>query len=194
MDCIICGLKTNNKYNENYICENCITESNSIEKKYENTYVAIYEEPTKILENLYIGNINSTIDDQELKKLGINQIITVGTGNNKYIKNAHNLNMLELFVNDSLEQKLDPFIDIAINNIESNINMKTLVHCYSGISRSAAFVIAYLMKKNKISYEEAFKFLKTKYPKANPNSNFVNQLKLLSNGVNNNNNLIITKL
>jgi len=47
-----------------------------------------------------------------------------------------------------------------------------------GISRSPAFVIAYLMESNNISYEEAFKLVKSKRFCIKPNMGFELQLKV----------------
>lgn len=53
-----------------------------------------------------------------------------------------------------------------------------VVHCLSGVSRSSAVVLAYLMKTNQVSLDEALVLLRTAYPKANPNDGFVEQLQL----------------
>lgn len=46
----------------------------------------------------------------------------------------------------------------------------------AGVSRSAAFVIAYMMRKLKISYEEAYTYVKERRRKVKPNEGFVKQL------------------
>ena len=51
-----------------------------------------------------------------------------------------------------------------------------LVHCMYGISRSVAFVIAYLIKYKNYSVDEALKFLMKKRNKINPNKGFLEQL------------------
>ncbi len=53
-----------------------------------------------------------------------------------------------------------------------------LVHCFLGISRSSAFVIAYLMKYYNMSLNEAYDFVKKLRPSINPNPGF---MKILSN-------------
>ena len=58
-----------------------------------------------------------------------------------------------------------------------NGDAKVFVHCAAGESRSATIVIAYLMYKNKMSYEEAYDFIKNKRNVINPNSGFQEQLK-----------------
>jgi protein-tyrosine phosphatase len=51
-----------------------------------------------------------------------------------------------------------------------------LVHCQYGVSRSASVVIAYLMKKNKFSFERAMWEVAEKRM-VKPNSGFIRQLK-----------------
>lgn len=68
------------------------------------------------------------------------------------------------------------FISEALKN-ENNF---VLVHCNAGISRSASFVIAYLMQARMFnSYMEAFLYVKTKRSQICPNYGFRNQLMLL---------------
>lgn len=43
----------------------------------------------------------------------------------------------------------------------------------AGVSRSATIVIAYLMKKRKLSYDDAFKFVKTRRVIVWPNDGFI---------------------
>uniref|UniRef100_T1GHX6 tRNA pseudouridine synthase n=1 Tax=Megaselia scalaris TaxID=36166 RepID=T1GHX6_MEGSC len=45
-----------------------------------------------------------------------------------------------------------------------------LVHCNAGISRSASVIIAYLIMKKGMSFDEAFKLVKDKRPAIQPNS------------------------
>ena len=51
-----------------------------------------------------------------------------------------------------------------------------LVHCKFGISRSVAFVIAYLIKYMKYTADNALKFLMGKRNKIKPNEGFMDQL------------------
>ena len=44
-----------------------------------------------------------------------------------------------------------------------------MIHCFSGISRSPGCLISYLIKKDKITYESAFKILIEKHENVKPN-------------------------
>jgi len=65
------------------------------------------------------------------------------------------------------------FIDTALKT------GKILVHCAAGVSRSASVVIAYIMKKNNLSYEDASFMVRQKRPMISPK--FFVQLKLWKN-------------
>lgn len=51
-----------------------------------------------------------------------------------------------------------------------------LVHCAAGVSRSASFVIAYLMKKRDMLYPDALRYVKERRKVISPNSGFKKQL------------------
>jgi hypothetical protein len=52
-----------------------------------------------------------------------------------------------------------------------------LVHCHKGISRSASFVIGYLMRKNEMTFEEALAHVQSVRPMVQPNDSFIEQLR-----------------
>merc|ERR1719507_1698080 len=51
-----------------------------------------------------------------------------------------------------------------------------MVHCYASLSRSAAFILAYMMKSQQISLVEAIKEMRKTWDATWPNDTFVNQL------------------
>jgi len=55
-------------------------------------------------------------------------------------------------------------LDLAADFIHKNVqeNKKIYVHCTAGRSRSAMTIICYLMKYKNMSYEDAFKYVKSK--------------------------------
>ncbi|KAK1428934.1 hypothetical protein QVD17_17774 [Tagetes erecta] len=70
---------------------------------------------------------------------------------------------------DSLEVCLD-FID------ESRKNGSVLVHCFAGVSRSAAIITAYLMRTERLSLEDALESLRQSNESVCPNDGFLEQL------------------
>ena len=64
------------------------------------------------------------------------------------------------------------FIDECICQKNKNI----IIHCEAGVSRSSTIVISYLMKKNQMSFYEAFIFVRNKKPNIFPNFYFGKQL------------------
>lgn len=64
------------------------------------------------------------------------------------------------------------FIDIG-----RSLGGVVLVHCYYGNSRSASFIIGYLIKVERMRYSDALEYLRILRPDVNPNEGFQKQLK-----------------
>ena len=135
--------------------------------------------PTRILKFLYLGNFTHATKIEELKKLGINYILNCAS-------ECYNINLpedikeLHLMIRDYEDFELFDYFEKAnqfINKCKS-IGGKCLVHCKLGISRSAAFVIAYLIKYTKLGVDEAFNYIKNKRITIKPNDGFMRQLYL----------------
>lgn len=135
--------------------------------------------PTRILKFLYLGNFTHATKIEELKKLEINYILNCAS-------ECYNINLpedikeLHLMIRDYEDFELFDYFEKAnqfINKCKS-MGGKCLVHCKLGISRSAAFVIAYLIKYTKLGVDEAFNYIKNKRISIKPNDGFMRQLYL----------------
>tara|TARA_B100000768_G_scaffold157560_1_gene155678 strand:+ start:1599 stop:2102 length:504 start_codon:yes stop_codon:yes gene_type:complete len=166
------------KINSFGLCDNCIHTSKKIQQEFDENQTLEYTEPVNIIDNIYIGNINSTVDGEKLKKNNFKYIITVGNNISKFAKKT-NIDYIEFLVDDSLEQDMTSVFKNSLNIVNNIKNGNILIHCYSGISRSASTIIYILMKKYDMNFMNAFNYLKNIHPKAHPNSNFINQLKLV---------------
>ena len=90
-----------------------------------------------------------------------------------------NYNYINLDLIDAEFQKISHVFNSTNKFIDNCIskNEKILVHCVCGVSRSVTIVIAYLMYKQNLSYEEAFNLVHEKRNVAQPNKYFEKQLK-----------------
>jgi len=106
-----------------------------------------YDEPTKILPFMWLGNSGTAHNKQLLVKMGITHILNTA----KDVDNA----FPELFVyskislDDSEEQEMDGVFDHAfkfINRVRE-CGGRVLVHCTAGVSRAAAIVLGYIVQE-----------------------------------------------
>jgi protein phosphatase slingshot len=134
--------------------------------------------PSQIFEWFYLGSFSNACDIKELRKNKINYILNCAIEcHNKNlpkdikelhlkIKDIENFDLINYF------QEANEFINKC--KLEGG---SLLVHCKLGISRSASFVIAYLIENNNLSAEIALNFVKQRRNQIKPNEGFMSQLK-----------------
>ncbi|KAI8867078.1 phosphatases II [Ramicandelaber brevisporus] len=76
------------------------------------------------------------------------------------------------------QEDLISFINEAFDYIDAarQSGATVLVHCQLGVSRSASMVVAYVMRSQKMTYEQAYAFVKGKSPCISPNTFLIFQL------------------
>ena len=98
----------------------------------------------------------------------------------KFVDTPHqrDIGYMKLDIDDDPSEDIKRYFPHVIEFITENRETNVLVHCVSGISRSGACVVAYVMKIKGMSYDEALEFVRTKRPMVHPNSGFQAQLRM----------------
>ncbi|CAG9315380.1 unnamed protein product [Blepharisma stoltei] len=141
-----------------------------------------YGYPNEIIPNkLYLGNFHHAEDALVHQNLKLTHILNATNGFSHKFE-SKGVVYLRLGVEDLETENISEYFQIAfefIDNIISSEKSRVLVHCAQGVSRSAAFVIMYIIKSMSVSYEEAFQFVKRHREIIKPNDGFAYQLRSL---------------
>ncbi|KAF7147086.1 hypothetical protein RHSIM_Rhsim03G0036700 [Rhododendron simsii] len=82
-------------------------------------------------------------------------------------------------IKDTESENLLDYLDVCLDFIDqSRKEGGVLVHCFAGVSRSAAIITAYLMKTEQLSQEDALEALRESCESVCPNDGFLEQLKM----------------
>ncbi|PRQ38818.1 putative phosphoric monoester hydrolase [Rosa chinensis] len=118
--------------------------------------------PCQIEEGLFLGSFGAANNEEELTRLNITHILTVGSA------------MPPAYPNDFVYKHFDECFDYIEEAKRSGGSV--LVHCFVGRSRSVAVVIPYLLKKHGMTLFEALDHVKSGRAWAAPNAGFSTQL------------------
>lgn len=157
----------------------------TINKCRENVYPWIYNEweGNQILDdsNLWLGSLESACDREAMKARGITHVVSAVYDINPIFPDDPELMYLKVPVIDKPTADIAKHFDRAIDFIDDALNKNggVLVHCVFGISRSSTLICAYLIKKKGMTVSQAIEQVKTRRPKANPNTGFLTQLQAL---------------
>ncbi len=131
---------------------------------------------SKITDRLYLSDLASACNLEALKENNITHIICVILAVDPIFQN--DFEYLNIPARDIDEENLYKYFDQSYKFIEDAIAQggNVLVHCAYGRSRSASIVIAYIIKKYGMTYEEAYNYVHDIRPIIEPNPGFVKQL------------------
>ncbi|KOB70473.1 putative PASG [Operophtera brumata] len=117
------------------------------------------------IQRLYLSNATAAADKTVLRRLNITHVLTIEA--HRLPKSTfENTNINTLFIRafDTPQTNIMPYFPMANAFIEEGIQKATLV-------------IAYLMQKYRLTYEQAYAYVRQKRRFINPNSGFVAQLR-----------------
>ncbi|XP_048486870.1 dual specificity protein phosphatase 1B isoform X2 [Plutella xylostella] len=134
---------------------------------------------SEIIPGLYLSNARAAADQDVLRNLNITHVLTIEIRRlPKSTFQGTNISTLYIRANDLPSTNLLPYFPMAHHFIEEGLRVgNVIVHCHFGVSRSATLVIAYLMKKYDMTFEQAFGYVKYRRNFVNPNSGFREQLR-----------------
>ena len=138
-----------------------------------------------ILNNIYLGSIHDANSQDFINKNKIKTIVSLINNDttlnvNTAVVKHHRFNVEDFHTEANKLFNMLP----DIYNIIDSTNENILIHCMVGMSRSAAVVIYYIMRKYNIkSFDKVYQKVKSKRSIVNPNSGFKDILKRFENNL-----------
>eukprot|EP01119_Soliformovum_irregulare_P003294 TRINITY_DN13654_c0_g1_i1.p1 TRINITY_DN13654_c0_g1~~TRINITY_DN13654_c0_g1_i1.p1 ORF type:complete len:180 (-),score=17.19 TRINITY_DN13654_c0_g1_i1:85-624(-) len=136
-----------------------------------------------ITDQYYLGDMTDASNLAGLTEQGITHILCVADSIDPAtwaIEHPLNQSITRHYIplNDFGKSKLDEVFDQCFEFIEKGhaTNCKVLVHCVAGINRSASITMAYLMKKNNWTFEQAYTHVRGRRSQVFPHMSYVSQL------------------
>lgn len=132
---------------------------------------------SKITNHIYLGSDALAKNRKVLEQNGITHVLNcVGFVCPEYFKG--DLKYMTLWLRDSPSEDITSILYDVFDYFEDVREQggRVLVHCSKGVSRSNSLVIAYLMWREKLSFEDAFQHVKAARGVTNPNMGFASQL------------------
>lgn len=138
--------------------------------------------PMDLIEpGLYLGSLEAAKDIRLLDRFNVTCVLSI-TDNTRCIgPYGGKIDHRKIYLPDSCTVGIIELVPLCLQFIHESVKAgkNILVHCFAGISRSASFVIAYVMVKYSLDFETAKKMVREKRSCVCPNQGFELQLKSL---------------
>lgn len=127
----------------------------------------------QITQHIYICNMDAAKQQAVYAEIGIGARLNISSS--KLLANLHNLN---INIKDEPDVDISQFFDLTYEFLTWCIskNLRVLINCRAGISRSPTIVLAFLMRRYDLSFDIADHYLKSRRSCIKPNLGFVKQL------------------
>ncbi len=134
----------------------------------------------EVYPGIYVGDIESSLNINELKKRRIGNILSILNGAISNYPDDFNYKIIHL--NDDKWANIERYFEESSDFIDLCLekNGKVLVHCSRGVSRSATLVLAYLIARKKMTLNDALELLQAKRSIIDPNCGFLSKLEKIS--------------
>ena len=127
--------------------------------------------PVQIRNKLFIGDRSSASDVDTLLAYNVVAIVNIGSAKNKF---PNRFQYLKIPMPDNEKSNIAQYLDQVVAFIDrQRKHGSVLVHCKAGVCRSATFIIAYLMKSEHLSLEQAHRVVKEKRSVIEPSPCFL---------------------
>lgn len=128
--------------------------------------------------DIYLSGETGANDPEKIKELGITHILNISVGIPNYYEDNEKIKYKRIPIEDNVGVNLKEYFPTVFSFITNALESggRVLVHCFAGKSRSASFVIAYLMHIHKMSYMDVFKHVQSHRSVVEPNLGFELQL------------------
>eukprot|EP01129_Flabellula_baltica_P009841 TRINITY_DN4096_c0_g1_i1.p1 TRINITY_DN4096_c0_g1~~TRINITY_DN4096_c0_g1_i1.p1 ORF type:complete len:256 (-),score=56.94 TRINITY_DN4096_c0_g1_i1:16-783(-) len=136
-----------------------------------------YHEVQEIVPGVFLGGENIDLEKGErLREWGITHVLSLIDAPHH---NSHWFEYNDIVIKDSSKQDITEYLDETVVWMEQVIGDggSLFVHCVQGVSRSASFVIAFIMYKMNLDFESAYLTVRNRRPCILPNKGFCAQLK-----------------
>ena len=127
--------------------------------------------------DLFIGSQDGATQVDLLLNLGIKSILSIGVE-----PETRHHSLFQYYFIPCLDEPGSCLISVAekaLSWIDRENTKPVYLHCNAGVSRAPSVAIYYLIKRKKLSFNQALKEIQRIRPAANPNSGFREQLMLL---------------
>ncbi|KAK8824431.1 hypothetical protein WA577_006828 [Blastocystis sp. JDR] len=128
----------------------------------------------KIRDHIFIGHSRCAENESTLRANNITHVINLAKRDTEY---PFRVQTLRVVISDNKDMDILPILPITNAYIEcASRQGNVLIHCEKGISRSPAVIAAYLIKKDHMSFEDAYRLLRSKRRCVQINEGFTHQL------------------
>jgi len=138
---------------------------------------------------MFLGSFENASNATQLQDLGITRIVNMASElencfEGKTLGSSETpfeVKYLKLGIDDSVADSVAQTFELAYEFLVKckEEKQRVLVHCNMGISRSTSVVVMYLMKQHKMTYAQAYEYVKKCRSFVRPNPKFVSELEEL---------------
>ncbi|XP_070826562.1 dual specificity protein phosphatase 14 [Chaetodon trifascialis] len=131
---------------------------------------------SQVRPGLFLSGLDSALSLSVLSSRNITLIVNASGLEDVTYPSLDGLHVLHVPIQDQPHAPLRHYFDPVADRITQNPTGGTLVHCAAGRSRSAALVMAYLMRVEGLSLRRAHEVVLERRPFVRPNAGFWRQL------------------